>query len=366
MKIAIIGLGIVGKGVYDLVSNDQTDVTVKYVLELDKTKLTGIDAIYAKNIDEILNDSEVDTIVELIGGKGIAYTFVKQALIHSKNVVTANKALISEYFKELTELARANSVSLRYEASVGGAINILDPLLTISRINKVNRIQGIINGSTNFILSKIFIEDYSLEKALEEAYDLGYLEANSNDDMEGLDLLRKINILSMLSYDQYIKETDILRVPLTNITSEFIGFIKEKGLALKYIATSQLVDNQISIHLEPVVIDKNSFYSHINYEENIIDLYGEYHNKQSFIGQGAGRYPTASAVLYDILKLKEELNYNQSFENSYPINKELKKYPFFVLKNGKIEKTELTSIATLQSNGVVILARIEDDVYEKI
>ncbi|MBI9009176.1 MAG: homoserine dehydrogenase [Tenericutes bacterium] len=366
MKIAIIGLGVVGRGVYDLVTMDQSVLQVKYVLELDKSKLQGIDALVAKDIDEILNDSEVDTVVELIGGKGIAYSFVLQALNHKKNVVTANKALISAYFKELTELANKNNVSLRYEAAVGGAINILDPLLTISRINKIHKIQGIINGSSNFILSKIFIEDYSLEKALEEAFKLGYLEANSNDDMEGLDLLRKINILSMLSYHQYIDESDIIRVPLSNVSSAFIDYIKSKNLALKYIATSELVNNQIMIHLEPVVIKKDSFYSYINYEENIIDIYGQYHLKQSFIGQGAGRYPTASAVVYDLIKQTEKTDYIQSFENNYPINKELKKYPFFILKNGLIEKTEYLSYASLQKTGALILARIEDDVYEEI
>jgi homoserine dehydrogenase len=366
MNIAIIGLGVVGRGVYDIITENHKNINVKYVLELDPDKLIGVDSQKAKDIYEILHDEEVNTVVELIGGKGVAYTFVKLALEHKKNVVTANKALLSEYFQELNELARKNSVSLRYEASVGAAINIIDPLQTVARINRIRKIQGIINGSTNFVLSKIFMEDYSLENALEEAFKLGYLETGSNDDLEGLDLLRKINILSMLSYNQYINESKIFRVPLTNLTSEAIDYIKSKKLMVKYIATSELQDKQILIHLEPVVISPDSLYAKINYEENIIDLYGKYHKKQSFIGQGAGRYPTAQAVVYDILKLELKEIYKQSFDQTYEINQEGKEYPFLVLKNGKITKKRMKMNTLKQKPNEIILARIEDDVYERL
>lgn len=366
MNIAILGLGVVGRGVYDLINHDQKSITIKYVLELDENKTKDIDAKIAKDIFEILHDKTVDTVVELIGGKGIALTFVKLALEFKKNVVTANKALLSEHFEELTTLAKTNKVTLRYEASVGGAINIIDPLMTISKINQIHKIQGIINGSTNYILSKIFLQDYSLDKAIKEAYELGYLETGSNDDMEGLDLLRKINILSMISYHQYINESEIIRIPLTNLTNPFIDFLKSKSLAIKYIATSLLLHDQIMIHLEPVVISKDSFYAQINDEQNIIDLFGKYHHKQSFIGQGAGRYPTASAVVFDLLKLAEKKDEIQSFSNHYQINKDLIKYPFFVLENGEITKYKHKTFTSLMEKDVKILARIADDIYEKI
>ena len=198
MNICIIGLGVVGRGVYDILTNDNLDINVKYVLEIDPDKTKGIPCVLS-SYDIALKDESLECVVELIGGKTKAYDFVKQALLAKKHVVTANKALISAYFEELTELAKQNNVQLRYEASVGGAINIIDPLMTISRLNKICKIQGIINGSTNFILSKIFIEDYNLDKALEEALSLGYIETGSTDDLDGLDLMRKINILSMIS-----------------------------------------------------------------------------------------------------------------------------------------------------------------------
>lgn len=366
MNIAIVGLGVVGRGVYDILNESHKDIHIKYVLELDDEKLVGIDAIRAKDIFEILHDHTVDTVIELVGGKGFAKTVVTLALEFCKNVVTANKALVSENFDELTKLARINQVSLRYEASVGGAINIIDPLLTIQKINKIHKIQGIINGSTNFILSKVFIEDYSLKKALAEAYELGYLETGSNDDLEGFDLLRKINILSMLSYNQIIQESDISRVPLTNLTSDVIDYIKSKALTVKYVATSILENNQIMIHLEPVIMSKENFYTHINYEDNIIDIFGAYHKKQSFIGQGAGRYPTAQAVVYDVLKLSCLNRNSQKFENTYGVNNDIKAYPFLILEDGLIKKTEPTTFTALNTKDITILGRIEDDVYEKI
>ncbi|MBN2540380.1 MAG: homoserine dehydrogenase [Bacilli bacterium] len=367
MNVAILGLGVVGMGVYDILLRDVPDIKVKYVMELDQEKTKNLDVIVANHISTILEDDTLDTVIELIGGKRIAYTFVKQALQAKKNVVTANKALISDYFEELTELANENGVILRYEASVGGAINVLDPLLTIAKINHIHKIEGIINGSTNFILSKIFLEDYDLDKALEAARNLGYIETGTNDDLEGFDLLRKINILSMMSYGQYIKEEEIIRVGLDTIPREFYEYVKSKGLTMKYIATSEWKNNQIMVHLEPVIVSQDHFYTKINYEENIVTLYGAYHNKQSFIGQGAGRYPTASAVVYDLLKIKEQDHARLQYKNNFVINKNLNKYRFLVLKNGKFLKTEsMTFESLLVDKEIQAFARIDEGAYESI
>ena len=203
MNVAILGLGIVGKGVYDLIEKNHKGITVKYVLEIDETKTVGVSSNVITDYEIILNDPNIDTVIELIGGLTFAYDAIKKALEAGKNVVTANKAVISKHFKELTDIANENNVLLLYEASVGGGIIVLNPLYTISNNNCIDSVKGIMSGSTNYVLSKFFLEDMSLETSLDEAFKNGFLETGNNDDMDGLDVLRKINILSSISFHQH-------------------------------------------------------------------------------------------------------------------------------------------------------------------
>lgn len=367
MKVAILGLGVVGRGVYDILANDFTDITVKYVLEQDKTKIVGLEHLLADSYEQIINDKQIDVVIELIGGKTIAYDMITQTIKKGKHVVTANKALISEKFKELTELAESYHVKLLYEASVAGAIILLDPLKTIRAINQVRKIEGILNGSTNFILSQFFLDDLPLKDAISKAYELGYLEAGSDDDMNGLDPLRKINILSMIAYQSFLEEKNILRVPLSSLTEAFMMDVKRRGYLLKYIASSEVVDNQLSIRVEPLIISNNSHYAAINYEENIVSVYGKYHLKQSFIGQGAGRYPTASAIIYDVLTIKNQSKQTLSYLKMYEINHNLNKYHFLVqTKNGIYQSKLMTFKEVLMDQSIICFARIEEGLYEKI
>lgn len=321
MNIAILGLGVVGRGVYDIINDLHPSIHIKYVLELDNSKLEGITSIQAKEINEILQDEEIDTIVELIGGKTIAYDFIKLALQNHKHVVTANKAVISEYFEELTNLATNNNVQLRYEASVGGGIIVLNTLLKLTKVNPITEIKGIINGSTNFILSKIFAEDFGYQDAFNLALEKGFIETYSTDDMEGLDLLRKINILSMISYHQCIDEKDIIRVPLTSLSDNLYNYVKSMNKVIKYVAFSSIQKRSITIQLEPVALDTSSPFAQVNYEQNSIVINGKYHYYQTFTGLGAGRYPTASAVVYDLLQLQSNISFDvQASDLGYSIN----------------------------------------------
>jgi homoserine dehydrogenase len=273
---------------------------------------------------------------------------------------------MSEYFEELTSLASNNKVSLLYEASVGGAIIILDELKRITSINQLNKIEGIVNGSTNYILSRVFQDDLSMKDAISEAFDQGYLETGSNDDIKGLDALRKLNILSMLSYHTYLKESDFYTVPLSSLSNDFIDYIKRQGLLLKYIATSELIDGEIVGHVTPVVLDNNSLLSRINYEENMITLYGAYHKKQSFIGQGAGRYPTASAILYDLINIKENNVLESNHTNTYKIHKEEGEYRFLVhSKKGIYQTNKITFKEILNDQEVICFAKVEEGNYEE-
>lgn len=307
VKVALLGFGTVGQGVFDILTKEFKHIEVKYVLVKHREKHLNIKMLLADSFDQIINDPEIKIVIETIGGMDHAYDYVKKALSHQKHVVTANKALISAYFDELTNLAKEHGVKLRYEASVGAGIHIIEPLFQIARFNHIHKIEGIMNGSTNYILSKVFLEDLSLDEALKDAMHLGYIEEDPKDDLEGFDLLRKIHILSMIAYQKSIDPDTIKRVPLTSLTEEDIQKAKSNHQMIKYIATSKKVDDDIKISVEPITIDISHPYHNINYEENIITLYGKYHLKQSFIGQGAGRYPTASAIVNDILNIVKHI-----------------------------------------------------------
>jgi len=365
MNIAILGLGVVGKGVYDIICDRNRDITISYILEVDSLKIKEVNTKVVSDYNIILQDDTVDLVVELIGGIDFAFTAIKQALNAKKHVVTANKAVISKCFEELTNLAKANNVSLRYEASVGGGTIVLDPLYDISKNNHILNVRGIINGSTNYVLSKFFEEDMSLEESLKLAFDNGYLETGNNDDMIGLDLLRKINILSSISYHQFFKESSVFINPLDSITKEFLNYVKNKNLIIKFMGESSVLDNQISIRVEPVVIDKSSIYSHINYEQNYIEFHGVNFEHLAFQGIGAGRYPTASAVVNDIVQIKNGFFKEYDFlKTDLSINNDMISYRYLVLKNNNFTVTKELTISELNDShkDMICYARIDGDI----
>ncbi|MEC9485520.1 MAG: homoserine dehydrogenase [Candidatus Izemoplasma sp.] len=361
MNVALLGLGVVGKGVYDILTELHPDINISYVLDRNEDLIKDLDTKRAKNIDEIVNDRDVDVVIELIGGKTSAYDFIKQSLQKGKHVVTANKAVISDYFDELHQIAKRQQVSLRYEASVGGGIIILNPLSQLRNVNPVTEISGIINGSTNFILSKIFLEDYTYEDAYAEALSLGYIETGSTDDMDGLDLMRKINILSMMSYGQLIDEKDINLVPLSMISKKMIDYVKEQGKTIKYTAFSSLKDGDITISLEPVIMELTDPLGMINYEENAITIKGKHHKFQTFIGLGAGRYPTGSAVVYDLLQLQNHIPFNVSATDlGYTINQKPVQTQYLIeTKDGFHIKEKTTLKALLEDDTIISFAGLE-------
>jgi len=365
MNVAILGLGVVGKGVYDIICDRNKDINISHILEIDSLKTKDIKAKVVSDYNIILQDDTIDLVVELIGGVDFAYTAIKQALIAKKHVVTANKAVISKHFEELSNLAKANKVSLRYEASVGGGTIVLDPLYNISKNNDVLNVKGIINGSTNYVLSKFFEEDMSLEESLQLAFSNGYLETGNNDDMIGLDLLRKINILSSISYHQFFRESNIFINPLNSITKEFLNYVKNKNLIVKFMGESIIVENQISIRVEPVIIDRNSIYSHINYEQNYIEFFGLNFEHLAFQGIGAGRYPTASAVVNDIVQI--EKGFFQEFDFSQTklsINNDLNSFRYLVLDNNEYIVTNDLTITELKDTykDMTCYVRIDGDI----
>lgn len=364
MNVALLGFGVVGKGVYELIIRDHKDIHVSYILEKNDELLKDVIHLKADSIDTIVNDPSIDVIIELIGGKTIAYDFIMSALTHGKHVITANKALLSTYLKPLNECAIKHHVSLRYEASVGGAIIVLDTLSTIQKANPIQQIKGIINGSTNYILTSVFSKHLTFDQAIAKAFALGYLEKGSNDDMDGLDLLRKINLLSMMSYHTIIDEKKILNMPLSRLSKHFIHYVKSKQLTMKYVAYSKQEGQHITIYLVPMIMSFNHAYAAIDDALNIIDLYGKYHH-QTFIGEGAGRYPTASAVVYDLLRIHQPLAFND--QETYVINEQpIVKWFVVEYKNHVIKKVHTSLQDLFSDTNVICFAEIEDGVYDNI
>lgn len=299
MRVGIIGLGTVGHGVYELLK--KTDIEVVKVI--NKTHIGDYPEM-VHSIDDILNDDSIDTIIEVVGGIEFPYMLIKQAMMNGKNVVTANKALLSKYFRFFNELAETYGVALKYEASCCGGITVVDPVTQLSQFNKIQRITGIMNGSTNFILTKVFQHDASFDDAIEEAFQLGYLETGSNDDMEGLDSMRKLNILSSICYQEYISEDDVYVKELA-LTDNMIAYLKENNLTVKYIASSRK-DETVSLRVEPLVMKRDSKFANVSDGSNLVEFESDLLGCFDYFGPGAGRYETASAVLYDLFQIKND------------------------------------------------------------
>lgn len=304
MKIAILGLGTIGYGVYDILKNPNYDIEVKKIW--DKEKQQEWQHLSASSLDEIMNDDEISVVVETMGGKTYAYEAIKEALKNNKSVVTANKEVIAEYLEELTELKNKMKVSLYYEASVGGGIPLIKPLYQIKKTNTIKRIEGILNGTTNYILTKME-EGLNFSQALDEAKKNGFAEADPTNDIEGLDSKRKIAILGMIAFNKKIDLSDIYTYGISQVNKEDVSFLRKLGYHLKLLASI----NQTSICVEPVACRANSIFANIRDEYNALEISGDLYQKLLFYGKGAGRYPTACAIVEDLMRIKDkEINYS--------------------------------------------------------
>ncbi|MBP5342371.1 homoserine dehydrogenase [bacterium] len=299
MNIAILGYGVIGSGVKEITK----DRVVK-VFDLP-IKKDIIGDTYTDSFDDILEDSSITTIVETMGGVDLPYRFIKEALKAHKNVVTSNKEVVSLHLDEFLKLAKENDVYFLFEASVGGGIPIINTLIENVKINDVNHIYGIMNGTTNFILSRIE-EGMEFSDALALAKAKGFAEADPTNDLEGLDMVRKISILSSIAYHTFLDVNDCSHFGIKNISKEIIDFLKEKDYTVKFIAESYKCDSGIYLNVEPVLFKLNSLTASIKDEYNSITFFGSTNGKIELSGKGAGKYPTASAVISDIEKIKDE------------------------------------------------------------
>ena len=315
MKVGIIGLGTVGEGVLKVLTLEKENIKiksnceleVKYACDLNIDRQFSFD--FDKNIlitdyNKIINDPEVDIVIELIGGETLAKTIILDAFRAKKNVVTANKALIAKHGVELFQVAKENNVAFLFEAAVGGGIPIITPLIESLVANTVTEIQGIMNGTSNYILTRMKEDKLEFSEALALASSKGYAEADPSYDVDGIDAGHKINILASLAYGGSIKFKDMYLNGIRDISSIDIFAASELGYTIKLIASSKLIsDDEAEISVEPTFVKNDEILAKVDDVFNAIETEGSYTGKTLFYGRGAGMDPTASAVVADAVKI---------------------------------------------------------------
>ena len=302
MKIGLLGLGTIGSGIFEHLQK-RDDIEVARILELKRHP--GLEHLETSDFNEILNNPEIDTVIELIGGMEPAHTFTVQALKAGKNVVSANKLMLSHHMEEILTLARDMGVQYRYDAAVGGSIPFLYNIMRHRSADTLTAITGIVNGTTNLILDIMQTEGSDFDAVLKRAQAEGYAEANPAADIDGIDAQCKIAIASAVAYKMYVRPEEVATEGIRHISGEDIIYFKKLGRVCRLIARSELLgQGVISACVEPTLVAENSTEAAVRMNNNTISVVGEYFGVHTFQGQGAGKDPTAFAVelgLRDIL-----------------------------------------------------------------
>ena len=298
MNIALLGFGVVGRGVYDLVL-PREDVQVKHVMCLEEVSLPGVNV--TRNIQEILDDPELDTVVEAMGGLHPAWDFVKAAIEAGKNVVTSNKALVATFYDELLPLVKEKGVLFRCTAAVGGGIGWLSELGRVHRCETVLKVGGIMNGTCNYILDNMTRNGLDYGQALSQAQALGYAEANPSTDVDGIDTWHKLILSANIGFGISLDKESVPVSGISNISAIDVEHFKAHGLTCKLISTATNVDGKISAYVHPTLCPNGSMEASVPTNFNLITFEGSACGRMSFYGQGAGRYPTAYNVVQDIM-----------------------------------------------------------------
>lgn len=321
VKIGLLGAGTIGGSVIEVLKNNRdtitqradTEIQIKNILvlphEIPKLREAGLPA--TSNYDEILHDPEIKIVVELIGGIKPAKDFILQAMSHGKNVVTANKDVVAQFGHELFEAADANQIDFLFEAAVGGAIPIIMPLKRSLTANKITEVLGIVNGTTNYMLTKMGENGTDYETVLKEAQAHGYAEANPAADVEGKDAARKIAILASIAFNSRVRFEDVTMEGITHITPEDISYATELGYVVKLLAVARQTDLGIDVRVNPVFLAKEHPLAAVSGVSNAIFVRGYPIEEAMFFGPGAGK-PTASAVISDVIEIARGLNRNST------------------------------------------------------
>ena len=300
MKIGLLGFGVVGRGVYDITA-DRKDIQVAKVVCLEDIRLP--DAEVTRDFQSILTDDSIDTVVEAMGGLHPAYEFVRAAIEAGKTIVTSNKALVCTYYDELLPLAQSKGVQFRCTAAVGGGIGWLSELERARRIQPIERVGGIMNGTCNYILDSMTRLGLSYDEALKQAQSLGYAEAKPATDVEGIDTWHKVILSSNIAFGVSLDKDSVPVTGISRITAEDVAAFHEHGYTCKLISTGKCDNGKYSAYVQPTLVTAGQPEAAVPSNYNLISLVGMYSGRMSFFGQGAGRYPTAYNVVQDCADL---------------------------------------------------------------
>ena len=309
MKIAVLGYGTVGSGVVQVLKDNKELITeragkeieVKYVLDLRDFPGQEVQKLIVHDYDVIVNDPEIEVVVEVMGGIEPANTFVKKALLAGKSVVTSNKALVAQCGSDLLKTAKEKKVNFLFEASVGGGIPIIRALGSSLTADRIEKISGILNGTTNYMMTKMFYEGADYESVLKQAQANGYAEADPTADVEGYDACRKIAILGSIISGKKVDFEEIYTEGITKISVEDMLYAKEMGMTIKLLAKCSYEDDRLCALVAPCLVSKENPLYNVNDVFNAVFVRGNMLGDAMFYGSGAGKLPTASAVTADII-----------------------------------------------------------------
>ncbi len=381
-NVAILGFGTVGGGVYDIIKSNAKDkikandegIYVKRILDIRDFPDHEEKEIFTKDFNDILNDESISVVAETMGGLHPAYEFTKSLLESGKSVVTSNKELVATYGTELLELAADKNVNYMFEASVGGGIPVIRPIHQCLTANNVERIAGILNGTTNYILNQMINFGKTFDAALSEAQENGYAEKNPAADIEGHDACRKIAILASLASGKFVDYNNIPTEGITNITLEDVKYAGALGYSVKLIGYMQTVDDKLGMFVAPMFVPKSCPLAGVDDVFNAIMIKGDCVGDVMFYGRGAGKLPTASAVVADVIDSVK--HYERSKKISWIETKENIMYPsedlsfsYFVRVKGGIPQgfesvSEVCDIVSGET-GFITPVMTESEIKEK-
>lgn len=371
IKIGLIGLGTVGSGVFKtLQSFDNVEVKSIAVRNINKKRdIKGLDeSIVTDDAYKIVNDPEIDIVAELVGGLEPAFDLIATAIKNGKHIVTANKELLAKKGEELFKIAEEYNRVILYEAAIAGGIPIIMPIKTILAGNKINHIEAIVNGTTNYILTKMDVQGAQYSDVLKEAQELGYAEADPTGDVEGFDAAYKIATLASITFNKRIKIENVYREGITKIRAEDMKAANDLGYKIKLIASAHMDDNEnVDVRVHPMLVSKKSTLAHIDYVTNAVSLSGHPIGSVTLSGPGAGEFPTASSVVGDILAIAAEIGKSDYIlpmmrckhnDDAHMINISDTTNKYYISINAKNNKGVIGKIGTICANNDISLASI--------